>query len=62
MRIFAYDRFRPGVTLETIEPVSKRADWRETAQLVASELERHPPRPTSSPRTSGPGTLRPTAA
>jgi hypothetical protein len=49
MRIFAYDRFRPGVTLETIEPVSKRADWRETAQLVASELERHPlaqhPRP-----------------
>jgi 3-mercaptopropionate dioxygenase len=41
--------------------VGKRADWRQTAQLVASELERHLPAPsilTAEQRTGDPETYR----
>jgi predicted metal-dependent enzyme (double-stranded beta helix superfamily) len=41
--------------------VSKRADWRETAQLVASELERHLPSPSilaADQRAGNPETYR----
>ena len=41
--------------------MGKRADWQRTAQLVASELERHLPSPgilTAEQRTGDPDTYR----
>jgi predicted metal-dependent enzyme (double-stranded beta helix superfamily) len=58
------DRIRPGLdSLVTAAraAVSKGADWRETAQLVASELDRHLPSPsilTAEERAGDPQTYR----
>jgi hypothetical protein len=45
MRIFAYDRFKPGVTLETIEPYLPE----EVAKRLAAPEGRDRPSACSSP-------------